>query len=489
MTEITNVLAVPATGACHAADLAALHDEPIPVADQYTTPAAAPGFHAVRQVAEVVSVGLILGDPSAQPPAGRAAAWGDCVTVGHPAQCGRDPVFRAADGLSTIRRTLVPVLLGRPITTFREMAAEIDALTEETRVPTPQKPSSQEEEPPAPPDLGDAVRGEKLSRRDLLSAPLRALRPEGSAGRRADRQRRSRPEYVTARRPIHSAVRYGVSQALLKAVALSRGLTMAEVILDEWDLTEPHRSVPIHAQSGRERRENADRMILRRLDSLPDALVEDVPLHLGREGEQLIRYLRWLTDRIDELAGPDYRPTIHLDLHGALGRIYENNLGQILGYLYRLESCVQPSTLRLESPVIMETRAAQIDAMRTLREYVSFQKMAVEIVADEWVSTVEDIQAFIDAEAADMIHVKMPQLGSISNSVEAVLACREAGVAALLGGSCTETDLAARAAAHVALATQPDLLLARPGPDVDTAVSSVQNEMTRTLALIQARGT
>jgi len=480
MNKITKVLAVPATGAYYATDLTALQDNPIPLAQQYTARSEAAGFRYVREVAEAVSVGLILGDPSAEPPTDAGVAWGDCAGVAYAGRSGRDPVFRTVEGLSTIRREVVPLLADREITTFREMEAEVEALRQEVRV----KASS-----PAPPETSedtDTSGEEGLSRRDLLTAPFRFLRPEGSE-REGKRQEPTASRQVTVERPLHTAVRYGVSQALLKAVALTRRVTMAEVIADEWDLAQPGRSVPIHAQSGAERRKNADKMIVRRVASLPHALVEDVPGQLGEDGEQLVRYVRWLIERIEELGGPNYRPAIHLDVHGALGRIYENNLGRILGYLYRLESSVQPYTLRLESPFIMETRAAQIEEMKTLRDYIDFRDMAVQIVADEWANTREDIQAFIDAQAADMIQIKMPDLGGLSNTVEAVLACKEAGIGAFLGGSCAETDLAARAAAHVALATQPDMIMARPGMGVDEAVSIVQNEMTRTLVLIKGR--
>jgi methylaspartate ammonia-lyase len=125
--------------------------------------------------------------------------------------------------------------------------------------------------------------------------------------------------------------------------------------------------------------------------------------------------------------------------------------------------------------------------MQTLCKYVKFRKLGVQLVVDAWADTLEDVQAFLDAEAAHMIHIKMPELGSLHNSVQAVLACRAAGVGALLGGSCGETDLAARVAAHVALATRPDLILAKPGRGVDEGVSIVQNEMARALTWIRAR--
>jgi methylaspartate ammonia-lyase len=472
MTSIIDLFAVPAVGAYYYVDLAALQTSPVPLADQYSANPVSPGFHRVREVAEAVSVGLVLSD--------QRVAWGDCVSVAYGGKAGRYPVFRTSDGLGIIRRKVLPVLSGREITTFREMVAEIQALRHEVRVPAP---PPEELDTPA---TSEAGADEGLSRRDLLTAPLRFLRPEGSE--EEETPEHAEPKRVTVERPLHPAIRYGVSQALLKAVAMASHLTMAEVIADEWGLPQPGRSVPVHAQSGAERRKNADKMIVRRLPSLPHALVEDIPSQLGEDGEKLVRYVRWLTQRIRDLGGPGYRPAIHLDVHGALGQIYENDLGRILGYLYRMESSVQPYTLRVESPLIMETRAAHIETMRTLRKYVQFRKMAVQLVADEWANTRQDVQAFIDAEAVDMIQIKTPDLGGLHNTVDAVLACKEAGVGALLGGSCAETDLAARAAAHVALATQPDLIMAKPGMGVDEAVSIVENEMKRALVLIKARG-
>jgi methylaspartate ammonia-lyase len=470
MSKIVRVLAVPAVGAYYYTDLAALHDNPIPLADQYTSAAASPGFRFVREVAEAVSVGLVLDRGS--------VAWGDCVAVAYSGKAGRNPVFRTAHGLGAIHREVTPALEGCDLTSFREVAAEIEALTHTTRVPTSRRVESTD-------SAGALSRG--LSRRDLLTAPLRAFRDDHAEATATEPGPGASTEYETVERPLHTAIRYGVTQALLKAVALRRGVTMAEVIADEWDLPLPSRPVPIHAQSGSDRSRNADKMIVRRVASLPHALVEDIPQQLGEDGGRLVSYVRWLKERIEELGGAEYRPAIHLDVHGALGRIYESNLGRILGYLYRLESSVQPYTLRVESPVIMETRAAQIETLRTLREYVQFRDMAVQIVADEWANTLEDIREFVKAQAADMIQIKMPDLGGLQNSVDAVLTCKDGGVGAFLGGSCVETDLSARAAVHVALATQPDMIMAKPGMGVDEGVTIVQNEMTRTLGQIQMR--
>jgi methylaspartate ammonia-lyase len=288
-------------------------------------------------------------------------------------------------------------------------------------------------------------------------------------------------------RQIHPAVRYGVSQALLRARSMARSLTMAEVIAAEWGLGQPQRPVPIHAQSGNERYYNAEKMIVHRIASLPHALVDDIQAQVGGSGQETTRYLRWLSARIQSLGEPGYEPTIHLDFHGALGTLFGQELGKILGQIYAWELAAKPFALRVETPVIRDSRRAQIQDLKTLRDYIRVRKMSTQIVVDEWANSLDDIHAFLDAGAADMIQIKMPVLGGIHNAIEAVLACKHKGVGALLGGSYAETSQSAQLSVHVALATQPDLLMAKPGMGVDEAVSLVRNEMARTLATIQTR--
>lgn len=457
--QITDVLTVPTVGAYYCEDLAALQDHPMSHSEAYQAEPVTNGFRRVREIPEAVSVGLVLGD--------RTMAWGDCVAVSYGGKAGRDLVFRTAEGLDTIHRAITPALLGRKVTNFRELAAEVDALVESLEVSRPA--------PEAQPHLAKR----EWSRRDFLTA--------GMSLRRGAQEEKTVAELVALERSLHTAVAYGVSQALLKAVALVRGVTMAEVIAQEWDLPFPDAPVPIHAQCAVDRYAGAEKMIVRRVASLPHALVENVPEHLGQNGTNLTRFVRWLKQRIERLGEISYRPTIHLDVRGALGHIFDHDLGRVLGQLYALELAAQPYPLRVESPVIMDSRSDQIQAMSKLCDYVSFRKMNVQLVVDEWANTLDDIQAFVDANAADMIHIKMPNLGALSNSVEAVLMCKAGDVGTLLGGSCAETDLSARVRAHVALATRPDIVMAKPGMGVDEGVSLLQNEMNRALAWIGLR--
>ncbi len=462
MAYITKVLAVPAVGAYYYEDLAALHEAPLPVEKRYTATPVTAGFNRVREVAEAVSVGLVLD--------GGEVAWGDCVAVAYSGKAGRDPVFRTREGMATIRRVIAPTLRGKKVTTFRELVAEIEGLQESVEELRP-VPS------PEPQETSDVI---NPSRRRLLTAAARLLSPYPD-----DQEQMPQQERVTVRRRLHTAVRYGVSQALLQAVAMTRGLTMAEVVAEEWGLPRPDAPVPIHAQSGSERYHNADKMIVRGVASLPHALVDDIPQQLGESGEVLTRYMRWLHGRVETLGGGDC--TIHLDLHGALGTLYNDNLGRVLGQIRAMELVATPHPLRIESPVIMQSREAQIEAMQKLCDYLRLRRMDTQLVVDEWANTLEDIQAFIQAQAAHMIQIKMPDLGGVQNSVEAVLACQAGNVGAFLGGSCAETNLSARVSVHVALATRPDIVMAKPGMGVDEAIMLTQNEMGRTLAQIQAR--
>lgn len=110
----------------------------------------------------------------------------------------------------------------------------------------------------------------------------------------------------------------------------------------------------------------------------------------------------------------------------------------------------------------------------------------MQIVADEWCNTLEDIKEFTDAQACDVVQIKTPDLGGINNSIEAVLYAKKHGMGAYLGGTCNETEYSAKICVHIALATQPDQILAKPGLGVDEGFMITYNEMHRTLALLKS---
>jgi len=280
-----------------------------------------------------------------------------------------------------------------------------------------------------------------------------------------------------------AAAAYGLSQALLDAAAHRAGRTMADVVADEWGLERPTRPVPVFAQTGEEREANVDTMILKEVDSLPHGLINDRAL-VGADGEALVGYVRWVRERVERLrTRPDYAPILHFDVYGMLGVVTGDDLARVADILAAMGEAAAPLALRVEHPVDAGSREAQIRALSGLRERMASRTPHVQIVADEWANTVEDIRAFNRAGAADVVQIKAPDLGSVHHVVDAVLDCKAHGVVAHLGGSCCETERSAQVSAHLALGAGADQLLAKPGMGVGEGLSIVRNEMARALAL------
>ena len=370
-----------------------------------------PGFKAVRQRGESISIMLILED-------GQVAS-GDCAAVQYSGAGGRDPLFLAAEFIPVILEEIVPKLVGQELDSFRHLAGLVENLKH----------------------------------------------PNGER--------------------YHTAIRYGISQAILDGVAKAKKKTMTEVILEEYELPMVLEPVPIFTQSGDDRYDNADKMIIKRAGVLPHALINNVETKLGKNGELLLSYVEWLRNRIMTLGGDDYHPVLHIDVYGTIGIAFEDNLERMVEYFAQLEKMAAPLHLRIEGPMDAGSVERQIEQLKVLREALKIHGIKVEIVADEWCNTYEDIVKFVDVQAADMVQIKTPDLGGIQNTIEAVLYAKKFGVGAYVGGSCNETDGGARTAVHVALASRPDQMLAKPGMGVDEGLMIVTNEMNRTLAVLR----
>ncbi|AQS60053.1 methylaspartate ammonia-lyase [Desulforamulus ferrireducens] len=373
-----------------------------------------PGFRAVRQRGESISVMLILEDGQ--------VAYGDCAAVQYSGAGGRDPLFLAEDFIPVIEREIFPQLVGREIDSFRSLAEEFDQLTH----------------------------------------------PDGSR--------------------FHTAIRYGVTQALLDAVARANGCTMAEIIAKEYNCTLSRVPIPIFCQTGDDRHSNADKMIIKRTAVLPHGLINNVEEKLGRQGEKLLEYIEWLRHRAVKLGGEDYRPILHIDVYGTIGQAFDDNPHRMADYLAQVEQAAAPFKIRIEGPMDRGSKPAQIEALAELTELLARRGIGVELVADEWCNTLEDIREFVDARAGHMVQIKTPDLGGINNTIEAVLYAKAKGIGAYLGGTCNETDRSSRVCTHIGLATQPAQILAKPGMGVDEGYMITYNEMSRTLALLRARG-
>ncbi|NDV59663.1 methylaspartate ammonia-lyase [Bacteroides sp. 519] len=348
-----------------------------------------------------------------------AVAHGDCAAVQYSGAAGRDPLFLAKDFIPLIEKEIAPLYIGKEITTFKELANLVD----------------------------------------------KTLSP--STGK-----------------IYHTAIRYGITQACLDAVAKSQSKQMAEVIADEYGTTVSETMIPIFTQSGDDRYINADKMIMKGAQVLPHALFNHAEEKTGLRGEKIEAYIEWLRKRIIQFSPYEgYHPVIHIDVYGTLGIVFNNDFETIATYIAGLEKIAAPFRLRVEGPVDMGEKEAQIEALRIIRELLEQKGSQAEIVADEWCNTLEDIQDFTLRRAGHMIQIKTPDLGGINNSIEAVLFCKQHGIEAYLGGTCNETNRSAEVCAHIAMATSPVQYLAKPGMGVDEGYMLVFNEMQRILVL------
>jgi methylaspartate ammonia-lyase len=229
-------------------------------------------------------------------------------------------------------------------------------------------------------------------------------------------------------------------------------------------------------------------MILKGASVLPHALINNADTKLGPRGELLEEYVGWLRDRILRLrADSGYMPVLHIDVYGTIGQVFGGTAyGAMADYLARLEEAAAPFRLRIEGPMDMEERELQMEALSGLTAELDRRGVGVELVADEWCNTLEDIKYFADHRAGHMIQIKTPDLGGINNVAAAPQSSTKPGRAAPPPATCNETDRSSQVCVHVAMATSPDQILAKPGMGVDEGYMIVYNEMQRILALLRS---
>jgi len=399
---VERVLLARGQGAYYFEDIQALQKMSIPARDRWKATSLSDGFHRVREIAESVSIGLVLSDGF--------VAWGDAVSVSYGGKSGREKLFRFAAGKKEFEERLLPLVKGLGIHGFREIASIVD------------------------------------------------------------------------KNYAHRALRYGLSQALLVASAWAARKTECQLLAEEWGLPLIKAPIPLQGSCGNDRYDNADKMIVNRLEALPHSQVDDLPLQFGARGEVLLAYAAWLRARIPELGDIHYQPSIHLDVHGAIAKVFGFDVSKVSLYLKQLRETVHPFNLRVESAAVLDTFAAQVGWYQQLKTQLRIDQVDVALVMDEWANTKEDIERVVKEKAADWVHIKMPDMGGLHSTIEAMVLCKQNGIGVLLGGSCIETDISSRITMHVAMALRPSMTLVKPGMGVNEGISICRNEMNRIMA-------
>lgn len=288
---------------------------------------------------------------------------------------------------------------------------------------------------------------------------------------------------------LHTAIRYGITQALLNATANSRRITMAEVIREEYNVEKgEYLPIPVFTQSGDDRYTNVDKMIIKSADVMPHALINHVGTKLGEHGELLLQYIAWMRDRVlQHRKDKNYNPVFHIDVYGTIGIAFNYDVDKMFEYLLECEKTAAPFRIRIEGPIDTGDREGTMTYEKVLTAKLDAVGSKLEIVADEWCNTLEDIKYFADNRAGHVLQIKTPDLGGVNNVAEAIIYCNEKGVGSYCGGTCNETDVSAKTTTNIAIACRAIQCLAKPGMGVDEGYMIVKNEMNRVLSAANKR--
>jgi methylaspartate ammonia-lyase len=80
------------------------------------------------------------------------------------------------------------------------------------------------------------------------------------------------------------------------------------------------------AQTGDDRYTNVDKMIIKEVEVIPHALINNIKTKLGYNGEILKEYVVWLRNRVLKLrTSEDYNPVFHIDVYGTIGQLFKND--------------------------------------------------------------------------------------------------------------------------------------------------------------------
>ena len=134
----------------------------------------------------------------------------------------------------------------------------------------------------------------------------------------------------------------------------------------------------------------------------------------------------------------------------------------------------------------VEDRELQMKALAELTRVVDERGIHVELVADEWCNTLDDIKYFADHKASIWCRSKLRAWAVSTTLPKQSSTARKKALALTRAVPATETDRSAQVCVNIAMAVQPDQILAKPGMGVDEGYMIVYNEMQRILAVRKA---
>jgi methylaspartate ammonia-lyase len=374
---------------------------------------------AVPVFGETLSIGLALSDG---PP-----VWAEC-----PAPQPDDPPLE--QGLRLVSEAIRPLLDQQPLNSFanvRRLLATVDRLTISQSI--------RQERPATAEGLGGP-----LSRRELFTGRL-ATAPQ--------------VEEVVVERPLPAYLRLGIGEALLRAAAQASKQTVANLIRTGFNFPSSDRLVPIQLTVAANK--SSQTIVPLYQPAAQSYLItrSQLETRLGKTGELLQRFVRqWRQEHSD-----NYQPDLYLDLGGTMGVLSDHNVGRLLGLVYGLHNVSEPISLYLADPVLGSDREEQLLLLAELAQLLQIRQMNVGLIARHWLQSPDDVSAYLRASVAHGLHLEPGRMGSWLALIEGMIACQERETAVILGDTLQSSTTSLDLLAQIAVAGQPDLVVAPLG--------------------------
>lgn len=358
--------------------------------------------------------------------------WATCVDVPAVSRSDETAVFDPHQAANHVQNLVQPLWQGQAVITFRPLAQRLLPLMEPF--------SYTRTIPPKPQPTAGAV-----TRRSLITGFLAEEEaPE------------PRLETVTIERPLHPALQYGLTTALLRAVAAVNRESGAARVAREYGLALAETAVPLQITLDDETLQTAHTILATNVASLGYTTSKNKhKAALGANAERLQRHLRQVAAWLPTVDS-SFQPAIHLDLRDGFRDLFNNDEGKVLGALFGLEQAAKPYHLHVQNPVWHDSREAQRKSLEKLRGYLAFRQLKLKLVADAWVDSLADVKDFANPEVCHMVHVNLPRLGNLEAGITAVSHLKSQNQSIILSGE--DSPLTT----NIALAATPTILSGSP---------------------------
>jgi len=284
-----------------------------------------------------------------------------------------------------------------------------------------------------------------------------------------------------------TAMMYGVSQLLIQQYSADSKQEIPNYVLDLYQVqgtAANSNTIEILSQTDNTNLAIVEDMYKRGAHILPHAnfCTADIA---GLDLEHVRKYLASIVQILQaQQATKD--TTLHLDLYGVIGDVCHMNKERVLNILLELEALATPFyRLQIESPVICDSQEEQYQYMQILSHELKKQGSKVQLIIDEWCNSLDDIKQAVTMKVADLAQIKVPDLGSLFNSIEAILFCQKMGTKTYLGGTSNETMHSADISYLSTIPFKPDQILAKPGMDPAVAIPFCQHKIQQCSDLLK----